>query len=103
MTIVFGLALYAMIWSSCCSRLLPFGVETQAEAGEVVPGTPESAPAKPRLGRVFLATSVIAAMVFRLVGGPSRTTGSASIPTRRPPQSPGSRSFLMETFASMKT
>ncbi len=64
MTIVFGLALYAMIWWIVLFAVLPFGVQTQAEAGEVVPGTPESAPAKPRLGRVFLATSVIAAMVF---------------------------------------
>ncbi len=69
MTFVFGLALYAMIWWIVLFAVLPFGVRTQAEAGEVVPGTPESAPAQPRLGRVFLATTVIAAIVFALVWG----------------------------------
>ena len=44
--------------------VLPLGVSTQGEEGDVVPGTPESAPATPRLGRKFLLTTIIAGIVF---------------------------------------
>jgi predicted secreted protein len=47
--------------------VLPIGVRTQAEEGSVVPGTPESAPAKPRLLRVAVLTSLISAAVFGIV------------------------------------
>jgi predicted secreted protein len=47
--------------------VLPFGVRTQAEDGDVVPGTPESAPAKPRLLRIFLINTLVATVVFALV------------------------------------
>jgi predicted secreted protein len=33
----------------------------------VVPGTPESAPAKPRLLRVFLINTIVATIVFAIV------------------------------------
>jgi predicted secreted protein len=67
MDIAFGLALYFMIWWMCLFAVLPFGLRTQGEAGEVVPGTPASAPLKPRLKRVFLINSLVAAVVFGLV------------------------------------
>ena len=44
--------------------VLPIGVRTQGEEGAVVPGTPESAPAAPRLLRVVFLTTVISALVF---------------------------------------
>ena len=44
--------------------VLPIGVRTQGEDGVVVPGTPESAPAAPRLLRVVVLTTVISALVF---------------------------------------
>lgn len=64
MTIAFGLALYFMIWWMVLFAVLPFGVRTQGEAGNVTPGTPASAPEKPRLVRVFAINSVLAAVVF---------------------------------------
>lgn len=67
MNIAFGLALYFMIWWMCLFAVLPFGLRTQGEAGEVVPGTPASAPLKPRLKKVFLINSLVAAVVFGLV------------------------------------
>ncbi|OJG00232.1 DUF1467 family protein [Pararhizobium antarcticum] len=56
-------AIYFIIWWLTLFAVLPFGLRTQAEAKEVVPGTVESAPARFRAGRVFLMTSVIAAVI----------------------------------------
>lgn len=67
MSITFGLAIYFVIWWTVLFAVLPFGVRTQGEAGEVVPGTPESAPVAPRMLRTFAITTVVAAAVFALV------------------------------------
>ena len=67
MSITFGLAIYFVIWWTVLFAVLPFGVRTQGEAGEVVPGTPESAPVTPRLLRTFAITTVVAGAVFALV------------------------------------
>lgn len=64
---VLAIAVYIFIWWIVLFAVLPFGVRTQAEEGEVVPGTPESAPVKPRLVRVFLINTVLATVVFGLV------------------------------------
>jgi predicted secreted protein len=67
MTISFGVVLYIMIWWMTLFAVLPLGVRTQGEAGDVVAGTPESAPAKPRILRAMLINTVVAAFVFALV------------------------------------
>ncbi|MEQ1578019.1 MAG: DUF1467 family protein [Hyphomicrobium sp.] len=67
MTIAFGIALYFMIWWMVLFAVLPFGVKTQGEAGEVVPGTPASAPARQQMLRLFAINSVLAAAVFSIV------------------------------------
>lgn len=64
MSIALGLALYFMIWWLTLFAVLPFGVRTQGESGEVVPGTPSSAPAAPRILRIFLINTVLATLVF---------------------------------------
>jgi predicted secreted protein len=64
MTYIFMFAIYFIVWWVVLFTVLPFGVQTQAEAGEVVPGTPESAPASFRLWRVLVATTVVATIVF---------------------------------------
>ena len=48
MSIPLGVALYFLIWWVVLFAVLPFGLKTQDEDGEVVPGTPGSAPAKTR-------------------------------------------------------
>jgi len=58
---------YIFIWWITLFAVLPFGVRTQHEAGEVVPGTPESAPAKPQILRVFVINTIIATIVFAIV------------------------------------
>jgi len=61
------IALYIFIWWTSLFAVLPFGVRTQQEEGSVVPGTPESAPAKPRLLRVVLINTVISTIIFVIV------------------------------------
>ncbi|SEF91754.1 DUF1467 family protein [Bosea lathyri] len=67
MTIVGGLALYFVIWWTVLFAVLPFGVHSQAETGNVTEGTEPGAPVLPGLLKKALITSVIAAFVFGLV------------------------------------
>ena len=67
MSLTLGLALYFIIWWTVLFAVLPIGVRTQGEEGTVVPGTPESAPAAPRLLGILALNSVVAAAVFGLV------------------------------------
>jgi len=64
MTLTFAVALYILIWWIVLFAMLPIGVRTQAEMGEVAPGTAESAPHTPKLLPKMLATTVVAAIVF---------------------------------------
>jgi predicted secreted protein len=46
--------------------VLPFGVRTQEEEGEVVLGSERSAPHRPMLVRKAIATSIVAAILVGL-------------------------------------
>jgi len=67
MSIALALALYLMIWFLTLFVVLPFGVRTQAEAGEIVPGTPASAPAAPKILRIAIVNTALASVVFVIV------------------------------------
>jgi predicted secreted protein len=67
MTLSFAIAIYAIIWWIVLFAMLPIGVRTQEEKGEVAPGTAESAPHRPRLLPKMLATTIIASVVFAVV------------------------------------
>lgn len=56
-------AIYFIIWWLTLFAVLPIGLRTQAEEKEVVPGSVESAPARFRAGRIFLMTTVLAAVI----------------------------------------
>lgn len=56
-------AIYFIIWWLTLFIILPIGLRTQAEENEIVPGTVESAPARFRGWKVFLTTSVVAAII----------------------------------------
>ncbi len=56
-------AIYFIIWWLTLFIVLPIGLRTQAEENEIVPGSVESAPARFRPLRVFLMTSVLAAVI----------------------------------------
>ena len=57
-------AVYFIVWWMTLFAVLPFGLKTQAEAEEVVPGTVESAPARYRGGRIVAMTTVVSAIVY---------------------------------------
>ena len=67
MSLTLGVVLYIMIWWMTLFAVLPLGVRTQGEAGEVVDGTPESAPVKPRILRARLINTVVAGFAFAIV------------------------------------
>lgn len=64
MSLTLGIAIYFIMWWLTLFAVLPFGLRTQDEAGDVVPGTPESAPARPRILRVFLVNTLVASVAF---------------------------------------
>jgi len=59
-----ALATFFCLWFITLFVVLPFFAKTQGEAGEVVPGTPESAPAKINMWKVFAVNTVVAAVAF---------------------------------------
>ncbi len=60
MNIVGSVAIYFVCWWITLLAVLPIGVRTQGEEGEVVPGTVASAPAIPRIGRKLVLTTILA-------------------------------------------
>jgi len=57
------IAIYFVVWWIVLFAVLPFGVRTQEEEGEVILGTTASAPTKPHLLRKAIATTIVAAIV----------------------------------------
>ncbi len=51
MTITGAIVLFAVIWFMGLLVALPLQLTSQEEAGEIVPGTPPSAPTNPQIGR----------------------------------------------------
>ena len=64
MSLLPSLAIYFVIWWLCLFVVLPFGVKSQHETGEVAPGTDAGAPHPALLLRRVLATTVLAAIIF---------------------------------------
>lgn len=85
MGVALNLALYFMIWFVTLFVVLPFGVRTQAEAGDVVPGTPASAPASPNIARIAVINTILATVVFGIVWG---ILNSGLVDTELPPMPP---------------
>lgn len=67
MNIVLGIALFFVLWWMILFAVLPFGVRSQYETGEVVPGTEGAAPARPHLLRKALATTVLTVLVWGVI------------------------------------
>lgn len=59
-----GLALYFIIWWTLLFAVLPFGVHSQHELNQIVPGTEPGAPARPRLGLKLLINTVVAGVLW---------------------------------------
>ncbi|MCC5958538.1 DUF1467 family protein [Roseinatronobacter sp. S2] len=69
MSIMSAIALYGVIWFMTMFLVLPFRMQTQGEAGEVVPGTPSSAPSDAQMMRKVKIVTVIATTAFVVIAG----------------------------------
>ncbi|GJM00285.1 MAG: hypothetical protein DHS20C07_19640 [Methyloligella sp.] len=67
MSLSLSIATYFIIWWLTLFMVLPFGVKTQEEDGNVVPGSVESAPAVPHIFKKALITTILAAIIFAIV------------------------------------
>jgi predicted secreted protein len=59
-----ALATFFLIWWVTLFAVLPWGVRSQHEAGEMPPGTDPGAPAELRLGWKLLWTTIVASALF---------------------------------------
>lgn len=65
MSVTYGVAVYFMMWWILLFAFLPFGLNrTQAEAGEIVPGSDPGAPEKPRFLKVIILTTIVTSLLF---------------------------------------
>lgn len=60
MTVTSVIVIFAAIWFIALLVALPIGLQTQSEAGEIVPGTPGSAPVDAMIRKKFLWATVVA-------------------------------------------
>jgi len=58
------IAIYFIIWWVVLFAVLPWGVRSQHESGEVAPGTEPGAPAVHRIWHKLLWTTVIAGVIY---------------------------------------
>src|SRR5690625_1831867 len=64
MSIMSAILLYCSIWALTFFICLPIKVVTQSDAGEIVPGTPASAPDEALIWKKTLITTAIATVLF---------------------------------------
>lgn len=67
MAITSAIVLYAVIWFLVLFLVLPLRLVTQGDAGDVVPGTPESAPQDAQMGRKLKIVTMVATPVWAVV------------------------------------
>ncbi len=67
MSVTSAMVLFFSIWAVVFFMVLPQGVVTQEEDGNVMPGTPASAPADAMIRKKALITTAIAALVWAIV------------------------------------
>lgn len=69
MTITGALVLFAVIWFLALFIALPIGERSQSEAGDVVPGTPASAPENPYLRKKIFWVTVSTTVLWAILVG----------------------------------
>jgi len=67
MSYVLAAALFFVIWWMVLFAILPFGVKSQFETGEIVPGSEGAAPQRPMLWRKALATTLVTIVIWGVV------------------------------------
>lgn len=66
---VSAIVLFAVVWAMVFFVVLPLRLQTQGEAGEVVPGTHASAPADAQIGRKAKITTLWAVPIWAVIAG----------------------------------
>lgn len=69
MSITSAIVLFAVLWFLILLMLLPIGVQSQQEAGEIVPGTPPGAPAGAFLAKKLRWTTIVTLVAFSIIYG----------------------------------
>ena len=64
MTFTTALAAFFLIWWVSLFAVLPWGVRSQHEGGEMSPGTDPGAPTSFRLGQKLLWTTAVAVVIY---------------------------------------
>jgi predicted secreted protein len=64
MPVTTALAIFFLIWWVVLFAVLPWGVRSQYEGGEVAPGTDPGAPTLPNLRRKVVWTTLVAVVIF---------------------------------------
>jgi predicted secreted protein len=57
-------AIYFILWWVMLFAVLPWGVRSQEDSGDVAPGTDPGAPIVPHLGRKLIWTTIVTTIVF---------------------------------------
>ena len=69
MSITSALVLFAIIWFTTLFVVLPLRNKSQSDTGDIVPGTPGSAPVDPQLKRKFILVTLITIPLWAVVTG----------------------------------
>ncbi len=69
MGITSAIVLFAVIWFMTFLIVLPLRMQTQGDAGDIVPGTHASAPADPQMRRKVKITTLWAIPIWAVIAG----------------------------------
>ena len=61
-----AIAIYFLIWWTVLFCILPIGVRSQSEEGQVVAGSDPGAPGRPQLRKKAILTTIVSTVVFLL-------------------------------------
>jgi predicted secreted protein len=67
MSITAAIGLYFVIWWVIWFAVLPWGVTSQHEGGQLEPGTDPGAPQRPHMLRRVIVTSAVSAVILAVV------------------------------------
>jgi predicted secreted protein len=67
MSLSLGIATYFVIWWVALFVVLPFGVQSQRELDDIVPGTEPGAPTRPRILLRVAANTLLSGLIFAVV------------------------------------
>jgi predicted secreted protein len=69
MTITAAIVVFAVTWFMVFFCVLPLRFQSQGDAGDVVPGTPKSAPSSENVGKKAKITTAVAVVLWAIICG----------------------------------